>query len=112
MTDKQIIKALECCILSDLKSCAECPMTESAGCSRIVMSEALTLIRRLRKGRAAKDNKDHADLQLAKSQIGSIYDDIRWLNKKYVEIRKELDELKKRGCRPKEPVKGANKNEG
>ena len=45
MTDEQIVKALECCTLSD-NLCAECPLYGEVGCVRVRNILILELVRR------------------------------------------------------------------
>lgn len=44
MTDKEIIKALECCRDKIFKGCDNCPMDEDNDCIEIVCANALELI--------------------------------------------------------------------
>lgn len=47
MTDKEIIKALECCSKDDREICVkECPIFRTAGCVESLVNNALDLIKR------------------------------------------------------------------
>ena len=59
MTDKEIVKALECCgnSISEGNKCFKCPMCdEPYGCSKVLCSQAVDLINRLQDEREALIN--------------------------------------------------------
>lgn len=71
MTDKEIIKALECCN-EPPSQCDDCPLSGMVGCQAKTMESALDLINRQQAEieRLQKENNQFAD-------IGKMYSEIR-----------------------------------
>lgn len=97
MTDKEIIKALECCEIAYDQDCAECPLYPDDGeivCREVLREEALDLITRQK-----------AELENLKVENQSLRSAANSLKMHYEEAQVEIERLEERSVEVSKTIK-------